>query len=50
MLTPVLYGRFFSVRAVAVMLKRYRFEVIFTAVTLCGLVVAWALFLADGLL
>ncbi|CAI1061400.1 Uncharacterised protein [Serratia quinivorans] len=32
------------------MINRYLFEVIFSAVTLCGLIVAWGLFLADGFL
>jgi hypothetical protein len=32
------------------MINRYLFEVIFSAVTLCWLIVAWELFLADGFL
>ncbi|CAI1045049.1 Uncharacterised protein [Serratia entomophila] len=32
------------------MINRYLFEVIFSAVTLCGLIVAWALFLAGSFL
>ncbi|TQI81838.1 hypothetical protein FHU10_3224 [Serratia fonticola] len=32
------------------MINRYLFEVIFSAVTLCGLVVAWELFLTSSFL
>ena len=46
--TPGLPGVFFE--GYHMMINRYMFEVIFSAVTLCGLIVAWELFLADGFL
>ena len=44
--------RFFRVSSLRrrTMINRYLFEVIFSAVTLCGVIVGWELFLAGSFL